>query len=303
MLITFNRPAESRQVLEALRAVRPLRLFVANDGPRPTRPLDAPRCTEVRSLVTQLVDWPCEVKTLYQDENLGCRRGVQAALSWFFSQVDEGIILEDDIVPDPSFFDYQAELLERYRHDRRVMCISGHQSQGQAPWPESYRFSRFAAIWGWGTWKRVWDEYEPLVASYFQPGAPEALRRVLKKPQLFSWWHQHLHIVAEGRLDTWDIQFCYHLLKHNGLCAVPRASVIRNIGFGSDATHTQGDGGDGGQPPAVPLTFPLVHPVRLQADRWYDLRHARAHFWNRDVTLWWKVVKLVKGLKRSLLAK
>jgi len=130
LLITFNRPAETRQVLEALRAVRPLRLFVANDGPRPTRPLDAPRCTEVRSLVTQLVDWPCEVKTLYQDENLGCRRGVQAALSWFFSQVDEGIILEDDIVPDPSFFDYQAELLERYRHDRRVMCISGHQSQG-----------------------------------------------------------------------------------------------------------------------------------------------------------------------------
>lgn len=303
LLITFNRPAETAQVLARLREVRPTQLFVANDGPRAHRPDDPERCTEVRRLVTEGVDWPCELKTLFQEGNLGCRDGVSTAISWFFSQVDEGIILEDDIVPEPSFFPYQEELLERYRHDERVMCVAGHQVFGQQEWPESYRFSQFATIWGWGTWKRVWERFEPRVDSYFEPGAPERLRKLLKKPQLVDWWDGSLRIVASGRHDTWDVQFCYVLLKSGGVCVVPRENHVRNIGFSSDATHTKTTEDRRALLPSTPVSFPLVHPRHLRADRQFDRRVARDQFWNRHVTLRWKMFQALKVVAKKLLAR
>jgi hypothetical protein len=252
-------------------------------------------------LVETKVDWPCEIQTLFQEENLGCRRGVSTAISWFFDQVTEGIILEDDIVPDPTFFRYQEELLLRFRDDPQVMCVSGHQALGPAPWSESYRFSRFAAIWGWGTWRRVWQQYEPLADSYFQEGGRARLRAVLKKPALVDWWHQNLTAVAEGRHDTWDVSFCHLLLKSQGLCVVPQASLVQNIGFGLDATHTVSDGTGPGQPPAIPASFPLVHPRRLKPDRWYDRQMGRKSFWNNDVTFTGKLKKWAQKTIKPIL--
>ncbi len=301
LLITFNRPKETSRVLEALRLVQPSRLFVASDGPRPSRTTDFARCAEVRKLVETLVDWPCEIQTLFQNQNLGCRRGVVAAISWFFEHVSEGIILEDDIVPDPTFFQYQEELLTRFRDDTRVMCVSGHQALGRAPWVESYRFSRFAAIWGWGTWKRVWDQYEPLAESYFQLGGQEPIRKFLKKPQLVAWWHQNLESAAEGRLDTWDVQFCYLLLKTRSLCVIPSESLVENIGFGSDATHTVGDGTGPEEPPPTPVKFPLQHPAEVKVDRWYDRRMAKRNFWNREATFLGKATKTAKKIVKRIL--
>jgi hypothetical protein len=114
LFLVFNRPDPTRRVFDAIRAARPARLYVAADGPRADRAGEAERCAEVRAMATA-VDWPCEVLTLFRDANLGCKRGVAEGIDWFFAHEAEGIILEDDVLPHPSFFAYCATLLERYR--------------------------------------------------------------------------------------------------------------------------------------------------------------------------------------------
>ena len=96
LLITFNRPYHVRQVLMEIRKQQPSQLYVCQDGAREGNALDAERVQQVRDVVTELVDWPCELHTLYQEKNLGCGPGPAAGISWFFSQVEKGIIMEDD---------------------------------------------------------------------------------------------------------------------------------------------------------------------------------------------------------------
>jgi GT2 family glycosyltransferase len=154
LLIVFRRPDATRRVCATLRQARPEKLFVAADGPRPNRPDEAEQCREARRIATA-VDWPCEVKTLFRDDNLGCGRAVSSAIRWFFDQVEEGIVLEDDCLPEASFFPYCAELLARYRHDTRVMHIAGYNPLPHGYGDGSYYFSRLMQCWGWATWKRV----------------------------------------------------------------------------------------------------------------------------------------------------
>ena len=147
LFLVFNRPDTTARVFEALRAARPARLYVAADGPRPNREGEAARCDDVRRIATQ-VDWPCKVTTLFRDRNLGCRIGVSTAIDWFFEHEEEGIVLEDDCLPSTSFFPYCAELLARYRHDERVMCVSGDNFQlGREVTQYSYYFSRNIHCW------------------------------------------------------------------------------------------------------------------------------------------------------------
>ncbi len=166
LLLVFNRPDTTRQVFETIRAARPPRLYVAADGPRPGRAGEAERCAEVRELTTQ-IDWPCELKTLFRNENLGCKIGVSSAIDWFFQNEPEGIILEDDVVPLPSFFLYCDVLLDRYRNDIRVGVISGSNLvSNHLMLEESYFFSRYNHIWGWASWRRAWDHYDVTMASW-----------------------------------------------------------------------------------------------------------------------------------------
>ena len=149
LLIAFNRPERTAQVLQSLAEIRPQKLYVACDGPRPERLDEVRRCEAVRALVSQL-DWPCQLRTLFQPSNLGCRAGVTAALDWFFEQEEEGIVLEDDIVADPSFFRFCQELLERYRHDERVGVIAANNHQRLSPGMAAVTGSPSTAIAGVG---------------------------------------------------------------------------------------------------------------------------------------------------------
>ena len=122
--LIFNRPDATRRVFESIRDAKPPLLLVVADGPRPDRPDDSRACAEARSLIDR-VDWNCEVRTNYSDVNLGCGKRVSSGIDWVFQQVEEAIILEDDCVPDPTFFRFCEELLEKYRHDERISEIGG----------------------------------------------------------------------------------------------------------------------------------------------------------------------------------
>ena len=267
LLIAFNRPERTAQVLQSLAEIRPQKLYVACDGPRPERPDEVRRCEAVRALVSQL-DWPCQLRTLFQPSNLGCRAGVTAALDWFFEQEEEGIVLEDDIVADPSFFRFCQELLERYRHDERVGVIAANNHQRLSPSDgSSYRFSIYSHCWGWASWRRAWRCNDPELTGWPAFRDCQWLEQLGGK-SFAGRWSLWLDQLASGQIDTWDMVWQFSCWQQGFLTVIPAVELVENIGFGVEATHTLDERSPLGMPGS--LSFPLRHPTVMQADRLRD---------------------------------
>lgn len=277
LLIAFNRPNVTRRNLEVLRQVRPSRLFVAVDGPRPWVATDAALCAEVRDLVAG-VDWPCEVHLKASERNLGLEANVELGLDWLFSQVDRAIVLEDDCIPDPSFFRFCEELLERYAGDGRVWQIAGdtHLVPQEMHDGASYSFSTWASVWGWATWADRWHAHRAVFprdhAGTEDTGTTvDAYRTAPAVPQpdalVSRAAHRHFRRVAtetDGDARGWDHHWWVTIMSRGGLSAVPAVNLVENDGYGEGATHTRADK----EPwPAVPMEFPLRHPAAVQLNR------------------------------------
>ncbi|HEY6643531.1 hypothetical protein [Povalibacter sp.] len=273
LFIVFNRPDTTRRVFEAIRAARPPRLYVAADGPRPHKAGEVERCEEVRRIATA-VDWPCELKTLMSDENLGCKVGESSGMNWFFENELEGIVLEDDCLPDPSFFTYCDDLLERYRDDPLVMHISGDNFISDTWKPEeSYYFSQYVHGWGWASWRRAWQHYDVDMRSWRSGNKREFLERALPgQPDARLFWGDIFDRTVNGQIDTWDYQWVYACWKQGGLSCMPKINLISNIGFGEGATHTSNPDGKHARLGVGSLDTPLKHPTVIEAsvyaDRW-----------------------------------
>ncbi|MCT0198162.1 glycosyltransferase family 2 protein [Synechococcus sp. CS-1325] len=242
LLIAWRRPQTLRQVIDAIRPVAPMRLFVACDGPNPERPGEAEKVAATRQVIEQEIDWPCQIERLYSEGNQGCRLGVSRAISWFFEQVEEGIILEDDCVPHPDFFPYCATLLERYRHDSRVWCISGDNFQnGQWRGDGSYYFSRYNHCWGWASWHRCWQHYDAELQQWPALRNSGLLESIYEDPLERQYWIDvWQRLVDADQPDTWDYQWTFACLANSGLTALPNRNLVSNVGFGADGTHTTG---------------------------------------------------------------
>lgn len=228
--------------------------------------------------IATAVDWPCQVQTLFREQNRGCKRGVSEGIAWFFDHEAEGIILEDDILPQPSFFAYCEVLLERYRDDPRVVMVSGCNlvSQRHAS-AASYWFSIHTPVWGWATWRRAWQSYDVDIAAWPQwQAAGHLLRWLDGKRCVADYWRQLFDRMARREIDTWDYQWTFACWRAQGLTALPAHNLTLNLGFGPDATHTVK-----GAPDCVrrslprELAWPLVHPPLVAADREGDRRYQR----------------------------
>ena len=258
-LIIFNRPECTKRVLEAVAAARPRQLFVIADGPRPGHPTDAERCAATRALI-QTVDWDCRVVTNFSEVNLGCKRRPETGLDWLFEQVEEAIILEDDCLPDPSFFPYCEEMLERYRDDERVMVVSGFNFFGQTQEAkQSYYFSYLGSTWGWATWRRAWKLNDPDLRLWPEVREAKLIDHLFPDPVHAKFWYDVFDKILDGRLpDAWDYQWQLACWFNSGYRIFPSVSLISNIGFGEDATHTFGENPYENR--AGSMTFPLAHP-------------------------------------------
>jgi len=277
LVMAFNRPDQLAVLLQRLREVQPDRLFVAIDGPRSNRSEEAALVQACRDLVST-VDWPCEVRTLFQPENLGCGLGVSTAISWFFDCVERGVILEDDVIPDPSFFPFCAELLDRYQDDARVFAISGCNfvPGAKQQWPDQpYRFSQVPHIWGWATWRRSWERYHLDIAGW---------RSRLPIRRLWGavghsvpgtvFWATNFELLARKEVDTWDCQFVFAAMANDALTATSNVNLVENIGFGPTATHTFVDRQE--LQPLRPMVLPVPDvPVvqDVKADAWTRRHH------------------------------
>ena len=240
LLLLFNRPEKTSKVFDRLREIKPQYLFVAADGPRNSRQGEAELCKKVRGIVEE-VNWECDVKKLYRNENLGCGAAVSEAINWFFDNVGEGIILEDDTLPDISFFYYCEELLAKYRDSEQVMMISGDNFRfGKASIPDSYAFTRYCHVWGWATWKRAWSLYDFSMNDWPVQNQNRLLQNIFDDDFEVAFWQEIFNRIYNRLEDTWDYQWYYACWKNNGVSIEPRENLVTNIGFGQDATHTHG---------------------------------------------------------------
>lgn len=277
LFLVFNRPKETAVVFEAIRKAKPRQLFVAADGPRANRPADADNCKAVRDIINQ-VDWECEVKTLFREHNMGCRNAVSEGISWFFDNVEEGIVLEDDCLPHPSFFDYCATLLAYYRDNEEVMHIGANNFQDGIKRGEgSYYFSKIPHIWGWASWRRAWQHYDVGLGGW-----KEFLKTGSKQVPFTSafekaYWMQTFNRVQAGEIDTWDYQWTYALMKKGGKAISPQVNMVSNIGFGNDATHNNND--DLSQLSTQGIEN-IIHPT-LQA-----INNEADYYWYKKIIPW-----------------
>ena len=282
LVMAFNRPDHLRVLLDRLREVQPERMYVAIDGARTHKEGEEERVQACRDLVAT-IDWPCAVETLYQDHNLGCGLGVTSAISWFFSREERGIILEDDIIPDPTFFPYCAELLDRYQDDRRVFAVSGcnfvppaAQTHPELP----YRFSQVPHIWGWATWRRSWAQHRLDIAGWRSQLPPIQLwERSGRSIPGAMFWGSTFEMLARKEVDTWDGQFVLASMLTGQLTATSNVNLVENIGFGQEATHTVQDMDDlrAVEPIRLP-TAPVPVVLDQRADAWTRKHHFGATY-------------------------
>ncbi len=237
LFLNFNRPDLTLKIFNAIREVKPPRLYIAIDGPRPGNENDVILCKDVEQAVSG-VDWPCSVYKRVNAKNLGCKRAVSSAISWFFEQEEEGIILEDDCLPGSSFFYFCDSMLQTYRFDTRIGLITGTNLQdGIRRGTASYYFSQYSNIWGWASWRRMWNRYDPELERYDEQEAGHQLRNIFSDPLLVEEWLTIFRQMKAGQIDTWDYQLTFINFFENRFCVTPNINLISNLGFRKDATH------------------------------------------------------------------
>ncbi len=274
LLIIFNRQEHAKKTLNAIKRISPSKLYIAADGPRKDRISDIEKCRQTRD-ITKLIDWPCQVITLFREENLGCGKGPAEAISWFFSNEEYGIILEDDCLANESFFFFCQELLIKYKQDTRVMLIAGTNPVAYdiSDKESSYFFSQVGLMCGWATWKRAWNFYdfsmkdfeEFCLKGYFKYVYPSLLiRKYLQKKYTQAY---------KGEMEgVWDYQWEFTRLINSGLSIVPNNNLIENIGFGEDATHSFSIN-NFSNVEVKEMDFPLKHPLFITRDTKAETRH------------------------------
>lgn len=269
LFLIFNRPETTSLVFEQIRLAKPQQLFIAADGPRSGRQGETTLCQQARSVVGQ-VDWDCQVHTLFRDENVGCKRSVSSALAWFFENVEEGIILEDDCIPDLSFFSYCQELLEKYRDNQKILSISGFNFGYSPVNPEaSYSFSRYMNMWGWATWRRSLKRIDYEISNWEKINKLYFLHNGTRESIVdFDWkwikdWRRTFNDLIYKNVDAWSYYWIFAGIKYKTLSVFPHQNLIENIGFNQQATHTHDESSHITKIQSGPISFPLVHPVKI----------------------------------------
>ncbi len=267
LYILFNRPDRIEPSFAPIRRYRPERLYLAADGPRPGAPNDPERCRLAREKVRALIDWPCDVRTLFRDHNAGCGLHVSSSISWMFESEDSGAIIEDDCVVADEFFPFCQEMLERHRNDPRVAQVNAFVPHPPAADSNATSFSEYPAIWGWATWRRAWRDMDFEMKQW-----PSLRWRIWSRfPPLEAcihfllWRGVHQKILRTGRADAWGFQWSIAVMMNRRLCVQPEVNLVENIGFGPDSTHCRHAAPDDprAQVRRGHLRFPLRHPPEV----------------------------------------
>ncbi len=299
VFLIYRRPDLTQQVFNEIAKAKPKQLFVVADGPK--NPEDMPRCQATRAIIEQ-VNWDCEVKTNYADQNMGLRKRISSGLNWVFEQVERAIILEDDCVPHPTFFRFCEELLEKYKDDDRVMNISG-DNFGYNKHPRgvkySYYFSSFANIWGWATWRRAWAKYDADMLTWSNPNIRQSVLSQFPTKLERDYWERLFDLTTAGQIPSWAYPWMYTCRVYNGLCIIPYTNQITNIGVAVEATNTKDPKNPRADLATYDIQFPLIHPQTQQINLKRDRR--MGYFLASQYTLPYRALYKAKYLLKRLM--
>ncbi len=298
LLIAFNRPDKVALMLKELKKAAPSKLYVAVDAPRKDSDKDAEQCRKTLELIEKGINWNCKLEKLIQKSNLGCKYGPVTAINWFFEHEEAGIILEDDCLPDSTFFRFCKEMLERYRDNKEIGVINGENHLGDLKHTikNSYYFSEVNHCWGWATWRRAWEKFDPDIQSWPEIKSSGGLKSYLSDSRAVKYWHEEFDkIYGKADVDIWDYQWNYACIVNKFLTVVPGENLIKNIGFDEDATHTKDHDLIGGVE-AGALSFPLKHPTEIAVNTEYDKIVQRKLFYYPSVLrrFYWKIKELFR---------
>jgi len=299
LFIIFNRLDTTKEVFAAIKKAQVPRLYIASDGARADKEDEEVKVQAIRNYVTEHIDWDCEVKTLFREKNLSCGPSVKSAIDWFFSFEEEGIILEDDVVPVQSFFYYCEELLEKYRDDFRVGMINGTNHIGFLSEHDSYLFSKYKSGWGWATWKRAWINMDLEMNWTHTEFQESILWNMGHSKKSVKFWKSIIYQIKHNQVSAWDYQWAFSLASQNQLGIVPKNNLVANIGFGDDATHTFGSPKDSFII-SKDIQFPLKHPVYILPNSDYD------HQYETEILRFaWKkfIPRFIRSFLKSFLTK
>ncbi len=238
LFLIFNRLDTTQVVFEQIKVAKPPKLYLASDGAREDKDGEALIVSDIRKWVLDNVDWDCEIKTLFREENLGCGQAVSSAITWFFEHEEDGIILEDDCVPAQSFFNFCEQMLDKYKNDERIMHICGSNLQfGNKRVEASYYFSKIAGCWGWATWRRMWEKFDYNMKSFPKFVEQNQMANIYESKNVQYFWLNNFSYVYKNPDSIWDFQMVYAVMSNNGLSIIPNTNLIKNIGFSDNSTH------------------------------------------------------------------
>lgn len=307
LIIGFNRKQKMQRMVQEVVDYHPRQTYVFCDGPRQYVPGEVEKCADVRDYVKSV--FADSAQYLFPESNLGCRGGPPSAISWFLSHEERGIILEDDVVPSANFFKFCEYYLARCEKDSRIALVSGFNPLGKLAREDVDGVTKFPQIWGWATWRRVWNGYTNALTVKAIRKESRRLRKWINRDAHFQYWRECFRKIAVDNLNTWDYQLVFHVMKQRGLGIVPAINLIENVGFDHEATHTVNGS----------YTFPLLlgelnmedrkvdldsHPSiddRIARDH-YHIQTFRRHFYRKRLTGLMKsiAVIIIHNIKRAL---
>jgi len=291
LFIVYNRLDNTKLVFNSIKNAQPPRLYIASDGPKLTKLNDNVKVENVRNYLLSNIDWDCKVITLFRNNNLGCGLAVSGAINWFFEHEEDGIILEDDCLPNSSFYKFCEILLDKYKYTETIKHICGNNFQLKNSNKYSYYFSIYTHVWGWATWKRAWKSYDFKMHEYLNfRNTPTFISKV---PITM------LDSVYYGSVDTWDVQWFFTNIKENGLSIIPNFNLIKNIGFSIDATHTHTSPAYMKNLKYGEIQFPLNHPEIISANGDFD-NYTFNHIFNKNNLKTTIIFKIFNKLVRIL---
>lgn len=297
LLVFFNREEIAIQTFEKIRKLKPSKLYLSSDGPRMDKKGEADKVFKLRKKICSLIDWDCEVFTRFLDDNIGCSLGVSSAISWLFSNEECGIILEDDCVPQDSFFPFVQEMLLKYKDDQRIGLIAGFNPIADEVFTEnSYLFSNYKSTWGWATWRRSWQNFDLQMKWRGTSYEKSIIYNMGYKGRDRKYWNYRLKAIDANYVSAWDWQWFFSLAAQNQLTIYPKYNLISNIGFGEESTHTAYKSRADESIVTGNLSFPLVHPHFIVPDEAFDYA-----FHRRNNTLMNKFAQLLPFRLRGLL--
>ncbi|MBN1597135.1 MAG: hypothetical protein JW894_02480 [Bacteroidales bacterium] len=265
VLVVYRRPKQTIKVFKQIARVRPRKLYLIADGPKPDKG-EEEKCKKVREIVS-VVDWPCNIKRIYAEKNMGSKYRVSSGIDNVFKHEEKAIILEDDCLPDITFFRYCQELLYKYENDERIYMISGYNPLGKYNHQKTSYFFSVQGTWGWATWRRAWKKFEIEIPKFSQVIYRNKMENFFNgNIKLIKDLEQGCLAVLEKGIDAWDYQWQFACAVNNGLTIYPSINLIKNIGFGTDATHTFNTKNILSKTELFSMSFPLIHNEHVQLD-------------------------------------